>query len=313
MQELADCPVKCDESRSSSAEGLLVPHAKPLTRDERHAIYEALSDSIGPAQGIQEYQGTYRKHMEARSKLYFEGLLPRHDVQQSTRTSTSCDRKAPLGTNEFRHWLSETRFLKRDVNGSPRLPPGYRNANVARHQDVVEKQSNQRSIPCWLQTLDALFPTPGGNLDKDDPLTDSPIVRAQEITRTTAVGDGAGDQQLFSVISTSSLSIHPVTSVAETRQAGQAQVHGSFSDSGPQEVTGGTDSHPQWPEQDAYVAYPGHHLAPSDKLRRSRNVPHNSRIRLSPRQHAIRDLDKTRARPATRDARRRTTSAAGDI
>lgn len=224
MQELTEYPVKLaltdDRSiswnetspctRAASDQGLLLPHAELLTRDERQAIYKTVSDSLGPARGVQECQGTYRKHMEARTKLYFEGLLsvPCHS-QQPSRTNTLLDRKPPLGTNEFRHWLSETRFLKHDgTNSSPRLRAGNRNAiqSVAKQQDidgVTDQRYRQISIPHSIQTLDELFPTLGDNLN--DITTDSPVVRTRDVTRATtralrgADECSAGGRLLFSV------------------------------------------------------------------------------------------------------------------
>lgn len=204
MQELTEYPAKLaltdDWSLSwsetspcaASNKGLLLPHAKPLTRDERHAIYESIYDSIGPPNGIQECQGTYRKHMQARTKLYFEGLLsvPYQPPQPPVRASTLSDRKPPLGTNEFRHWLSETQFLKRDgTNGSPRLYPNHQNANVAKHQEmdgISDKQYRQISIPNWIKTLDDLFPALGGNLNSDDTITDSPVIHSRQVAQLMA-------------------------------------------------------------------------------------------------------------------------------
>lgn len=341
MQELTEYPVKSaltddwsllwNETSpcSASSKGLLLPHAKPLTRDERRAIYETLSDSLGPAHGIQECQGTYRKHMETRTKLYFEGLasVPYHHSQQPARTSPLLDRKPPLRTNEFRHWLSETRFLKHDgINGSPRLHPSHRNANVAKQQDmdgVIDKQYWQRTNPYWIQTLDELFPPPGDNLN---PITDSPVVHTREVTRMTThardVADkcSAGDQLLFSVTSSPSLPIVPDTSVAEIRQTGQAQFHGLSGFPGTQEVKTrmpvvNTDN--QWLEHVPCVAHSGRGAALSETQRRGRNMSNKAQCRLpssSPRKLQIRDRDRVWTRPVTsRDARRRTPSAAGDI
>lgn len=229
MQELTEYPAKLaladDRSPwwngsspcSASDKGLLLPHAKPLSRDERQAIYETMSDSLGPANGIQECQGTYRNHMQARAKLYFEGLLSAacHHSQQPARPSTSSDRKPPLGTSEFRHWLSESRSFKRDgTNGPPRFHP-HQNANVAKQHDingVTDKQYRQISIPHWIQTLDDLFPAPGDNLNGNDTITDSPVVHAREVSvRMTAQARGvadkcnAGGRLLFWVTSKSKL------------------------------------------------------------------------------------------------------------
>ncbi|KAH0837979.1 hypothetical protein J3R83DRAFT_6216 [Lanmaoa asiatica] len=349
MQELTECPVKMtladDRSFSwseispcsASSKGLLLPHTKPLTRDERHAIYETLSDSLGPAHGIQECQGTYRKHMEARTKLYFEGLVsvPHHHSQQPARTSTSLDRKPPLGTNEFRHWLSETRFLKRDgINGSPRLHPGpgHRSVNVAKQQDtdgITDKEFGLISNPYWIQTLDELFPTTGDNLNSTDSITDSPVVRTREVTRMTAHARGvadecsAGDQLLFSITSNPSLPILPVTSVAEIQQTSGHAFHGLSGFPGPQDVVTQMpvaemlNSHPQWPDRVPHSAPSGRGAALGETQRRGRNMSNNARIRLpspGPRKPQIRDLDRIWTRPVTsRDARRRTPSAAGDI
>ncbi|KAF8559986.1 hypothetical protein OG21DRAFT_13374 [Imleria badia] len=328
MQELTEYPAKLaltddrplswNETSpcSASDNGLLLPHAKPLSRDERHAIYETMSDSLGPAHGIQECQGTYRKHMQARAKLYFEGLLsvPYHHSQQPARTSTTSDRKPPFGTNEFRYWLSETRFLKRDgANSSPRL---HQNANVAKQQDingVTDKQYRQIPIPHCVQTLDDLFPTPGDNLNSNDTVTDSPVVHTREVMRMTAHARGVADKWSAGV------------SVAETAQTNHAQLHGLPGFPGAQEVKAGmplaemSDSHPHWPECVPYVAHSGQHPAPSvnDTQRRARNISNNVRVRLpsySPRKPQIRDLERIWTRPVTaRDTRRRTPSAAGDI
>lgn len=342
MQELTEYPVKAapadDQSLLwnetspcfASAKGLLLPHAKPLTLDERHAVYEILSESLGPAHGIQECQGTYRKHMEARAKLYFEGLVPVPcHAHQPARTSTLLDRKLSLGINEFRHWLSETRFLKRDaggINGSPRLHPSHRNTNGAKLQDVdgmIDKQFRQRSVP---QTLDDLFPAPRDNWNNDDPLTDSPIVHSRVVTRVAphapCVADecNAGDRPLFSVTSSPNLPVLPVPSVTETlHQVDQPRLHGLSGFPGSQNVKIRTlvtdmDGHPQ--EDDPHITHPAQ-LTLGDTLRRSRNMPNNARNRIpsrSPRKPHMRDLDRVRTRPVTsRDARRRTTSAAGDI
>lgn len=345
MQELTEYPTKLaltdDPSLlwsktlpcAESGDGLLLPHVKPLTRDERHAIYETLSDSLGPAHGIQECQGTYRKHMEARTKLYFEGLIsvPCHHSQQPARTSPLLDRKAHLGTSEFRHWLSETRILKRDgISGSPRFHPSHRNANVAKQQDmdgVMDKQYWQGTNSHWIQTLDELFPPPGDSTNSSDPITDSPVVHAREVTRMTAHTQGvadecnAGDQLLVSVTPSPCLPILPDTSAAETRQTGQAQFHGLSGFSGPQELktrmsVADMGSHPQWLEHVPYVAHSGRGAGPSETQRRG-HVANNARSRLpssSPRKPQIRDLDRIRTRPVTsRDARRRTPSAAGGI
>ncbi|KAG6380832.1 hypothetical protein JVT61DRAFT_5218 [Boletus reticuloceps] len=308
----------------------LLPNAKPLTSDERQAIYESMSDSLGPAQGIQECQGTYRKYMHARTKLYFEGLLSihHHHSQQPGRTSTIPDRKPSVGTNEFSHWLSETRFLKRDgTNGSPRLHISHRNANVAKQQDTdgATRKQDRLSIPHWIQTLDVLFPAPRDALDTNNTMTDSPVVHTQEVTRITTQARGvadecsAGGRLPFSVTPSPDL---PITSVAETQQTGHAELHGRSGFPGTQEVKtripfSDMDSHPQWPEHVPYASHSGQRLALNDTQRRGRNISSNARIRLppcSPRKPQIRDLDRIWTRPVTtRDARRRTPSAAGDI
>lgn len=320
---------------SASGKGLLLPHAKSLTRDERQAIYKTMSDSIGPAHGIQECQGTYRNHMQARKKLYFEGLLsvPYPHSQQPSRTNTLSDQKPPLGSNEFRHWLSETKFLKRDgTYGSPRFHPSHRNTSVAKHQDVdgdgvTENQLEYRRMSAHrIQTLDELFPTPG---DDDDIITDSPVIHTREVTQMmTAHPRGAADEYsaggwlLFSVTSSPSLPIPPITSVAETQQTGHAQLHGLSGFPGPQGVrirmpVGEMDNQQLWPERVPYVASSGRGASLSDTQRRGRNMSNNAWSRLpsySPRKYQIRELDKIWTRPVTsRDARRRTPSAAGDI
>ncbi|KAG9314010.1 hypothetical protein JVU11DRAFT_4788 [Chiua virens] len=292
---------------------------------------KSLSESLGPAHGIQECQGTYRKHMEARRKRYFEGLLPvpYHHSQQPARTST-----LSIGTNEFRHWLSETRFLKRDSeNGSPRLYPTHWNANVAQQQDVAgmaDKQFKHGSVPLWAQTLDELFPTPGENLSSGDPLTDSPVVHAREVARMTAHAQdfadkcNAGDRSLFLAPSHPGLSIFPAPSVPEIRQTTVSQIHGVPSFPGQQDVrtrmpVAEMDGYPQPSEHVSCVApsRPGSHSTLNDTQRRGRKISNTARIcpsSCSPRKSQIYDLDRIRTRPHTsRDARRRTPSAAGNI
>ncbi|KAI9570216.1 hypothetical protein HD554DRAFT_2084632 [Boletus coccyginus] len=327
MQELTEYPAKlalitddwsfswnATSPCSASGKGLLLPHAKPLTRDERQAIYKTMSDSIGPPHGIQECQGTYRKHMQARTKLYFEGLLsvPYPHSQQLSRTNTLSDQKPPLGSTEFRHWLSETKFLKRDgTYGSPRFHPSHRNASMAKQQDVVDgdgvTENQYRQISAHrIQTLDDLFPTPG---DDDDIITDSPVIHMRrEVTQITAHPRGAADEYS--------------ARVAETQQTGHAQLHGLSGFPGPQEVKirmpiAEMDNQQLWPERVPYVASSGRGASLSDTQRRSRNMSNNARSCLSscsPRKHQIRELDRIWTRPVTpRDARRRTPSAAGDI
>jgi len=251
---------------------------------------QTMSDSLGPAHGIQECQGTYRMHMQARTKLYFEGLLsvPYHHSQQPARSNTLSDRKPPLGSNEFRHWLSETRFLKRDgSNGSPRLHPGHRNADEAKQQDtdgVADKQYREISVPHWIQTLDELFPTPA---DSDGTITDSPVVHTQEVTRMIPHVRGVADDYPSDHISRRNSTYWPCST---PRTFG-----------------------PLWPEHVPYVAYSGRGAPLGDTQRRSRNMSNNALSR-SPRKLQIRDLDRIWTRSVTsRDARRRTPSAAGDI
>ncbi|KAF9245734.1 hypothetical protein BU15DRAFT_70806 [Melanogaster broomeanus] len=145
---------------SSSNLGLLLPHPKPLSGSERGAIYQTLSESLGPANGIQESQGTYSKHMEDRARVYYEGLLsvPYHHSQRSDRPSTSL--KRAFGTDEFRSWLSETTFLKYDgINSSQRDLRSATVPNVIRQHTAACRDRRNGHGRRWEQTLDDLFPT----------------------------------------------------------------------------------------------------------------------------------------------------------
>ncbi|KAF8140637.1 hypothetical protein EV363DRAFT_1292678 [Boletus edulis] len=285
-QELTDYPVKLaltddrsllwnETSPCSAYEKGLLPHAKPLTSDERKAIYESMSDSLGPAQGIQECQGSSNVMAQ----------MARHDYISAIETRT---------------WRNN------------------------RTQMEATREQDRLSIPHWIQTLDVLFPAPGDALDTNNTMTDSPVVHT-EVTRINTQARGvadecsAGGRLPFSVTSIPDL---PITSVAETQQAGHAELHGRSGFPGTQEVKtripfSDMDSHPQWPEHVTYASHSGQRLTLNDTQRRGRNISSNARIRLppcSPRKPQIRDLDRIWTRPmTTRDARRRTPSAAGDI
>ncbi|KAI6136279.1 hypothetical protein F5141DRAFT_20425 [Pisolithus sp. B1] len=157
----------------ASTNTVFFTHARPLSSAERQAIYEALADSLGPACGIQECVGTYRRHMQDRSRLYYESA---HPVDKPLLPSYLNWTPAPE-TNEFRFWLSSGEIL-----GSEQIYPTRSKHDI---QKMVMKQREDRlSHECrvpigsdqpFAQTLDDLFPTPPTDTRH---VMESPVVRS---------------------------------------------------------------------------------------------------------------------------------------
>lgn len=77
LMELFDLPVEVLASSDEPASHpYTVDGGNLMSEGERMAFYHLVSDSIGPAQGIQECLGTYQAYMEEQSRLYFDRLFP---------------------------------------------------------------------------------------------------------------------------------------------------------------------------------------------------------------------------------------------
>lgn len=157
----------------ASTNTVFFTHARPLSSTERQAIYEALSDSLGPPCGIEECVGTYRRHMQDRSRLYYESAHP-VDIPL---LPADLNRTPTPETNDFRFWLSSGEIL-----GSEHVYPTRVKHDI---QKMVMKQCEDRlSHECcvligsdqpFMQTLDDLFPTPPTDTRH---VMESPVIRS---------------------------------------------------------------------------------------------------------------------------------------
>ncbi|KAF9225393.1 hypothetical protein BS17DRAFT_872780 [Gyrodon lividus] len=327
----------CSASDSDMGTGMLLPHARSLTCSERQAIYHTLSENLGPTHGIQESQGTYRKYMEDRARLYYEDLLsvPQPHTLKSDRPSTSLKRTCG-NNNEFRFWLSETKFLQHD--GINDLPRPKHDPNVTRQHAVAsnDKRNGHRTGRHWGQTLDDLFPTPLQDSSSGFDITQSPVVHAGNLAYMapwffTLPKDecSEGDDVLFSAMFDPSIFVPPAQSVAELRQSRRGRFHGLADFPGLQGVT--IPAKMEDLERSLHLQCPlGSVLSPGNTglstlqdsaedgtLRRTRKGQNNARTRFAPcsaHEPQLRDWDRIRTRSITsRGGRRRTSSAAGGI
>ncbi|KAH7886165.1 hypothetical protein F5I97DRAFT_1221579 [Phlebopus sp. FC_14] len=309
--------------RSASDRGLLLPHVDALSSHERQAIYRSLSESIGPASGIQESEGTYRKHMENRTKLYFEGLLSA--PFQYPQTTTNLHRTSTFVTNEFRFWLSSTEVLRRNMTHA--LPKDKHELKPdAIGQCTVSYGDKNCAIPDNFlgQTLDDLFPSSSQDSIARLDIMDSPVIRARApdyATRHFAHPEegsfGHGGEAVnppkvpaFSPTSDSTTSA-PLARLATELPQSHIEFQGvnDFPDPvGPSIPAVEIEGHPK----------SEHPSSPFVRgLRNTRKSQAHVRMRLTPCTPfgaQVRERDRVRARSITsRGSRRRTTSAAGNI
>lgn len=172
---------------SASNNAVLLPHVKPLSSQEREAIYQSLSSSLGPACGMQECVGTYKKHMQDRSRLYYECLLSIscHSARHLDKPKKTVDlaQTAALNTNEFRRWMAPAEILgceRTDIRSSGLKRDGKRTRPKQREEGC-------NAEPCLIgfdrlseQTLDDLFQ----RIAIDPPMdrsygTESPVIHSQ--------------------------------------------------------------------------------------------------------------------------------------
>ena len=90
---------------------LMLQMDRPLSREQRMAMYNSLDTILGPACGIQESVGTYRKYMQEQSRLYYDRLnrnseraLGTPGVPVSSKPDKSTTGSEDYGA-DFRRWL----------------------------------------------------------------------------------------------------------------------------------------------------------------------------------------------------------------
>ena len=90
---------------------LMLQMDRPLSKEQRMAMYNSLDAILGPACGIQESVGTYRKYMEEQSRLYYDRLnrksaraLGTPGVPVSSKPDKSATGSEDYGA-DFRQWL----------------------------------------------------------------------------------------------------------------------------------------------------------------------------------------------------------------
>ncbi|KAH7915722.1 hypothetical protein BJ138DRAFT_917209 [Hygrophoropsis aurantiaca] len=168
--------------------GLLSPIREPLPK-EGHGFYNFLSDALGPACGIQESVGTYRAHMQERSRLFYEELLlapyNSSDHINHSRAAQSQNHKSTLRENEYRLWLSSTEHI--DKSGKNLVSRNRYSLSSSASRKITQKSAAgtpyikhcaDNKVSEIGNTLDELFPA----LPEDQSITDitrSPVVRTE--------------------------------------------------------------------------------------------------------------------------------------
>jgi hypothetical protein len=188
----------CSQPTYSEPGFLLPPERSLPSQEERMAMYKSLDDLLGPACGVEEYVGTYRKHMQERSHLYFERLFGNSGatwdhtglpLKTDSLTSIRKDRV------DFRKWLlcdtagrvdSQLRSISNTIlpSSTPRKR-GQESGDKTTAPSVTDCD-NRGPLFCFSpridrsdeQTLDDLFPKPPSDLQCLVDTPDSPLLRA---------------------------------------------------------------------------------------------------------------------------------------
>ncbi|KAI6153958.1 hypothetical protein BKA82DRAFT_2749572 [Pisolithus tinctorius] len=164
---------------STSTNGAFLTDARSPCSTERQTIYGEFSDSLGPVCGIQECVGTYRQHMQDRSRLYYDS------VHSADKPSLPADlNRAPaLETNDFRFWGSSSDILGSEQNYLT-LKHDIQKTMVKQLEDRLNYEYRVPLIgsdQSFVQTLDDLFPTPPIDMSH---IIDSPVVRSGQFAVT---------------------------------------------------------------------------------------------------------------------------------
>ncbi|KAH7922846.1 hypothetical protein BV22DRAFT_1131091 [Leucogyrophana mollusca] len=167
--------------------GSTSPYRRPLLEEDGPGFYQFLSDALGPARGIQECIGTYKSHMQERSRLFYEGLLsaPYTNSHHShrSRPAQSQDHHSTLRDNEYRLWLSSSENIDKHgghaVSRNRHSLPSGGMRKVRQKSAVgapyIRPHADRKALQIG-NTLDELFPA----LAEDGIVTDitrSPVVR----------------------------------------------------------------------------------------------------------------------------------------
>lgn len=142
-----------------------------LSATERVAVYQLLSGAFGNTCDIQECAGTYRKYMQERSQVYYEGLLavPYQNSRYNDRRLASCDNRQSVSCNgsEYRRWVKPGEFCIMDDKASMKVKA---DTNTMRQKAQVD--SDNEAHP-----LDTLFDLNWTNVD--DSIGESPVIRSR--------------------------------------------------------------------------------------------------------------------------------------
>ncbi|KAL4067367.1 hypothetical protein V8B97DRAFT_959210 [Scleroderma yunnanense] len=148
---------------------------------ERQAIYQSLSDSLGPPCGIQECVGTYKYYMQDYSRIYYEPLIncPSIDHTDKPAQGVNLVRVLVSDTNEFQSWLSSGEIPECEGRYSCSRIQFDVQRLVSRQHSEVGLSRTTWPDHLFGQTLDDLFPALPQELPTDAyDVTISPVVRS---------------------------------------------------------------------------------------------------------------------------------------
>ncbi|KAG1850606.1 hypothetical protein DFJ58DRAFT_433024 [Suillus subalutaceus] len=165
--------------RKASADPLS-PNTCTLSATERVALYQLLSGAFGTPRDIHECAGTYRNHMQERSKLYYEGLLavPYQNSRYNDRRPASSDnhQSVPCNGSEYSRWVNPGEFCILDDKASVRnSKPVKPDTSTIRQKAQVNFDIDNEAHP-----LDTLFPIFDLNRTSvHDSIGESPVIRSR--------------------------------------------------------------------------------------------------------------------------------------
>ena len=141
---------------------------------ERQAIYQLFADSLGPATcGIQEHVGSYKRHMQDCSRIYYEPL-DYHSVGSSNRPTPTVNvvQLPKSSANDYPSWFSSAACKQRYRGSCDK--PGVQ--TFTPKEQIGSPSPTARPDYLFGETLDDLFPALPHNAYDD---FGSPVVRSQ--------------------------------------------------------------------------------------------------------------------------------------
>ncbi|KAG2155638.1 hypothetical protein DEU56DRAFT_847393, partial [Suillus clintonianus] len=310
----------------------LSPNACTLSATERSALYQLLSGAFGTPRDIHECAGTYRKYMQERSQLYYEGLLAA-PYQNNGRRPTSSDNRqsVPCNGSEYRRWVNPGEFCVTDdkASASRNSKPVKSDASTIRQKAPQVSNTNfvtdNEALP-----LDTLFPI---FASVDDSMRESPVIRSRRQSYVPLdfyflpnEERGEAEDLLLDAASNSGTPELPNHSVPLQSKIRGGSVHGHPDFPGSPPLLPSAELHHvdvnpkrpatplQQPAASPNVNETGALTLAKQKSSRKSLAPQTRFAPCTPQKSQLRECDRIRTRSFTsRSARMRTTSAGGGI